>query len=136
MRKTGFTMIKSSEKKHAHGREVFGNVNVPMYIPAAKNFPKKVQHFYEADRDNRKRGKQSKVRHPSGYCFTFHDGYHCRGCDFKHECYRCEGLLQVHQKRKKPRGPSRQQEHRLKLPTSRPTSPVMTPSRPITSSLD
>ena len=33
---------KRFRKNHAHGREVFGNVNVPMYIRAAKNFPTEI----------------------------------------------------------------------------------------------
>ena len=50
-----------------------------MYIQTAMNFRKKVQQLYEADRDSREGDKQSKVRHPNGYCYTFHDENYAGG---------------------------------------------------------
>ena len=67
-------------------------LNVPMYIRAAKTtFRRRAHQGPDADRDGRKKGRQTRAKHPSEYCFTFHDGNRCRGCDFKHECYRREG---------------------------------------------
>ena len=86
------TYDKRFRKNHASGRESYGNINVPMYIRAAKTtFRRRAHQGPDADRDGRKKGRQTRAKHPSGYCFTFHDGNRCRGCDFKHECYRCEG---------------------------------------------
>ena len=28
---------------------------------------------------------------PRGYCFKFHRGQFCPGCDFKHTCFKCRG---------------------------------------------
>ena len=28
---------------------------------------------------------------PKGYCFKFHKGIPCLGCDFKHSCFKCQG---------------------------------------------
>ncbi|XP_028418481.1 uncharacterized protein LOC114543862 [Dendronephthya gigantea] len=33
----------------------------------------------------------SKVSVPRGYCFKFHRGTFCAGCDFKHICFKCNG---------------------------------------------
>ena len=86
------TYDKRFRKNHASGRESYGNINVPMYIRAAKTtFRRRAHQGPNADRDGRKKDRQTRAKHPSGYCFTFHDGNRCRGCDFKHECYRCEG---------------------------------------------
>ena len=83
---------KRFRKNHAIGREAYGNVNVPMYIQAAKScFRRNASKGADSDKDNRRRGRQGKPQHPGGYCFTYHDGNRCRGCDYKHECYRCEG---------------------------------------------
>ena len=35
--------------------------------------------------------KQPFISIPRGYCFKFHKGDECFGCDFKHACFKCGG---------------------------------------------
>lgn len=37
------------------------------------------------------RPKQQGLRVPKGYCFKFHKGEMCSGCEFKHSCFKCQG---------------------------------------------
>jgi hypothetical protein len=36
------------------------------------------------------KGPQNSI--PRGYCFKFHKGEACSGCEFKHSCFKCDGL--------------------------------------------
>jgi hypothetical protein len=36
------------------------------------------------------KGPQNAI--PLGYCFKFHKGEACSGCEFKHSCFKCDGL--------------------------------------------
>lgn len=36
------------------------------------------------------RGPQNSI--PRGYCFKFHKGKACSGCEFKHSCFKCDSL--------------------------------------------
>ena len=86
------TYDKQFRKNHAIEREAYGNINVPMYIQAAKScFRRNASRWADSDKDSRREGRQEKPQHPGRYCFTYHDGNRCRGCDYKHECYKCEG---------------------------------------------
>ena len=49
-----------------------------------------------------KSGKGKKfIQHPQEFCFNFHNGKKCGGCDFKHTCYQCEGKHAVSKCEKK-----------------------------------
>ena len=33
----------------------------------------------------------SRTQFPKGFCFKYHGGAHCGGCNYSHTCFRCEG---------------------------------------------
>ena len=82
------TYDKAFRKRHATGGEEYGNINLGLYLNATKSSLRS-QKGNDHDRDAR--GSSRKTSHPGGYCFQYHDGKRCRGCDFKHTCYRCGG---------------------------------------------
>lgn len=42
-----------------------------------------------------KTNKQGQI--PKGFCYRFHKGKNCPGCDYKHTCFKCEGNHSIFQ---------------------------------------
>lgn len=51
--------------------------------PQAKKFP--------VEQQNTASPRQRPSSVPTGYCFKFHRGTFCSGCEFKHTCFKCQG---------------------------------------------
>ena len=50
---------------------------------------------YNSFHENRERGSFSQrqgdmPRFPKGVCFKYHSGKHCAGCNFSHQCFKCQ----------------------------------------------
>ena len=123
------TYNKRFRKNHASGRESFRKT-IHIYL-AKTTFWRRTPQEPDTYKDAREKDRQIKKKHPRGYCFTFHNGNQCRGCDFKHECYRCVQVPKI--QREKGNTNTRTL---IKVAPSEPTLLNMTASRPNTSSLD
>ena len=83
---------KGFRRLHANGLEQFGQINIDLYLSSSRSpFHKSSGQSGDADREGKGgKGKKSK-QHPRGFCFKFHNGKKCDGCDYKHTCYNCQG---------------------------------------------
>ena len=82
----------SFRKLHANGLERFGQINIDLYLTASRGpFQGSVGRFGDnKDGKSGKGGAQERLaRHPLIFCFNFHNGRKCTGCNFKHSCYKC-----------------------------------------------
>ena len=83
---------KGFRRLHANGLEQFGQINIDLYLSLSRSpFHKSSGQSGDSDREGKGgKGKKSK-QHPHGFCFKFHSGKKCDGCDYKHTCYNCQG---------------------------------------------
>ena len=70
-------------KLRAFGHLEFGLVDLSLYSNCQTDDSGSDSESEEDVREGR------RARHPTGYCFRYHDGGRCRGCRFRHYCYRC-----------------------------------------------
>ena len=47
-----------------------------------------VQHATQSQNSSR---SPQNLSVPTGFCYKFHQGAYCSGCDFKHVCFKCNG---------------------------------------------
>ena len=83
---------KGFRRLHANGLEQFGQINIDLYLSSSRSpFHKSSGQSGDSDREGKSgKGKKSK-QHTRGFCFKFHSGKKCDGCDYKYTCYNCQG---------------------------------------------
>jgi len=81
--------------------------------------------------------KNLKPPFPSGYCWKFHRGEKCSGCNFSHECFKC-GSQHPANKCAFPRQTTSQTSNmsRNTTTTTAGSSKSATPSRPVSSTVN
>ena len=97
---------KNFRKLHANGLERYGQINVDLYLSSARTTFQGNRRWWDSGKNTKSQDENARgqVRHPAGYCFLYHNDKKYFGCDFKHDCYQCEGQHPVSKCNKKNNG--------------------------------